>query len=177
MKKEISFSRSQQGLTLIEAVAFLAILGMVVAGALAMFGGASSSQKSTSLVSQLTALRTSTQQMWTGQGTYGSASLNATLITANRVPSNLKVATPNITNQDNGAVIVTGATSQFTISTANHPADVCTSAVAALGSQNYPTIAVGATVAAATAVAQPITPTAAATACANAANAIVLTSS
>lgn len=137
MKKFNSVRGSKQaGMTLIEVMSSLAIFAIVVGGALALFGSASSSQASTQMTSDLNALRTNVKSLWYGQGSYGTASLNATLITSKKVPTTMTVASPNITNSFNGAVVVTGATTQFTISVAAIPVDVCTSLLATASGWN-----------------------------------------
>ena len=170
--------RRQAGLTLIEAVAFLAIFGMVIMGALSLFGSASSSERSTSFVSQITAIRAATQQMWNGQGTYGTGTagnINNTLNTAKRIPTSLKVDTTTnpvtITNQDNGTITITGNGSSFTVTSTNHPADVCTAAVSTLSGQSWSAISVNGA-----AQSLPVSPSTAATACSLAANTVLLTS-
>jgi prepilin-type N-terminal cleavage/methylation domain-containing protein len=125
----------QRGLTLIEVMVALAIGGLVIAGALALYNSASSSQVANQLNSAISALRASTKSLYATTGGYGAASLNSTLISANKVPSTLYTSGgTSITHQLNGAVAVTGATTTFTIQLDNIPTDVCVSlATAATG--------------------------------------------
>lgn len=162
MKKfQMTSIKKQVGLTLIEVMSSLAILAIVIGGALALFSTASSSQASTQMTSDLNALRTSVKTLWFGQGSYTPGSLNATLITANKVPSTMSVATPNITNNFGGAVIATGATTNFTISTASIPTDVCVSILTAAKGWSSVQVTGGAAQ-----TTFPITPATAATQCA-----------
>ena len=57
MKKQLKQLRKQAGITLMEVIAGLLIIGLVVAGALSLFGSADSSQKGNQMLSDITALR------------------------------------------------------------------------------------------------------------------------
>lgn len=162
----------QAGLTLIEAIAFLGILALVVVGALSLYGTASSSQSSTAHISELQALKTATQQLWAGQGGYGSVSLNDTLIAAKRVPTSLPVSGSTITNAWSGAVTVTGVTSTFTVDTTLVPKDVCVTLMTAGGS-GWKSVKVGA----GTVRTPPVAPATAASDCSGATNTLTFTAS
>jgi len=116
----------QRGMTLMELIASLAIIAVVIVGAVALYGNASSSANSVTMVKDVMALRSATQTLFQGQGGYGAASLNATLITANKVPGDLSVSGTTISTPLGGTITVTGATTAFTIAVTNVPADVCT---------------------------------------------------
>lgn len=131
--KQMKLGFKQAGVTLIELIVGLVIIALIVAGALALFGTAQSSQSSTQLTQDLTSLRASTKSLFLGQGNYGtaSASLNDLLVTAKRVPSTIMVdasTTPDTLSHSLNGTIATavGATNtQFTITLTNIPADVC----------------------------------------------------
>ncbi len=165
----------QAGLTLIETIVSLTIFALVVGGALALFGGASSSQASTQMLSDLNALRASTKAMYMGQGGYGTANLNSILVNGNKVPSTMSVTAgtpPTISHSLNGTVVVQGASTNFTITTTSIPTDVCLSLLATSGGWN--SVRVGSAAAITT---FPITPDTASTACSAAAtNTIVFQS-
>lgn len=116
----------QQGMTLMELIASLAIIATVIVGAVALYGNASSSSNAVGMTKDLMAVRSATQQLFQGQGGYGTASLNATLITANKIPGDLAVSGSTISTPLGGTLVVTGNTSNFTLTTDNIPADVCT---------------------------------------------------
>lgn len=114
----ISHAKKQAGLTLIESMAALAIFAVVVGGALALFGGASSSQISTQMTSDLSAIRSAVKSLYFGQGGYGTANLNAVLVNGKKVPTTMSVTAgtpPTITHGLNGTVTATGASTNFTI--------------------------------------------------------------
>ncbi len=118
--------KSQCGMTLMELIASLAIIATVIVGAVALYGNASSSSNAVGMTKDLMAVRSAVQQLWQGQGGYGTASLNATLITANKVPGDLSVSGSTISTPLGGTLTVTGATSNFTLVLTNVPRDVCT---------------------------------------------------
>lgn len=119
----------QAGLTLIETLVALAIFALVVGGAIALFGSASSSQSTTQMISDLNAVRASTKSLYFGQGGFGTASLGEVLINGKKVPTTFSITgtAPNrvINHSLNGTVVVTGSNSQFTVTTSNIPTDVC----------------------------------------------------
>jgi prepilin-type N-terminal cleavage/methylation domain-containing protein len=122
-------SKRQAGLTLIETLVALAIFALVVGGAIALFSGASSSQTTTQMTSDLNALKASTKSLYFGQGGYGTASLGEVLINGKKVPSTFAItgtAPARVINHSlNGTVAVTGATAAFTVTTTAIPTDVC----------------------------------------------------
>lgn len=121
----------QSGMTLMEVIASLAVMAVVVVGALSLYNSADSSQKSTQLSQDLTAVRAAVKQLWSGQGSYGTVNINNTLVTAKRVPTTMSVdtsTTPNtISHPLNGTVNIVGATTSFTVTATAIPSDVCTS--------------------------------------------------
>lgn len=131
--KQMKFGIKQAGVTLIELIVGLVIIGLIVAGALALFGSAQSSQSSTQMIQDVISIRSNTKSLFLGQGSYGAAgtNLNNILVTAKRIPTTIKVdttATPNtLTHQLNGTVnILSAGTGQtFTITLTEIPTDVC----------------------------------------------------
>lgn len=117
----------QAGMTLMELIVALAIIAAVIVGALSLFGNAQSSQNSTQMLKDLTAVRSATQTVFMGQGGYGTASLNSTLITANKIPTTMSVSGSTINTANGGTLTITGNTQNFTMALTNVPADECTS--------------------------------------------------
>ncbi len=138
-------NKSQRGLTLIETMVSLSIFALVVGGALALFGSASGSQTTTQMKSDLAALRVATRGMFFGQGGFGTASINETLITNKKVPSSMPITgSPGsrvINHSQNGTVTVTGATSQYTITVTNLSTDVCAGLTA--GTNGWASVKIG----------------------------------
>src|SRR4051812_47054009 len=84
-------ARRQAGLTLIETLVALSIFALVVGGAIALFGGASSSQATTQMTADLSAVRAATKSLYFGQGTYGTAALTEVLINGKKIPSTMGI--------------------------------------------------------------------------------------
>jgi len=160
--------RKQAGMTLMEIIAALAIIAAVVVGALALFNSAQSSNQSVSMLKDLIAVRAGIQQLYIGHGGYGAVSLDATLVNAGKVPSDLVVtgtaAVPIITTPFGGVLTVTGATTVFTISITKVPSDICSQLVSN-ASTGWSKAVVGTTTVAATATAFPVSPVTVGTAC------------
>lgn len=120
--------KKQAGMTLIELVAALGVSALVIGGALAMYSAASSSQTSNQLTSDVVALRTATRALHATTGNYGAASLNGVLVSSKKVPSSMYSTGTTIQHGTNGGtVVVTGATTNFTITLTAVPQDVCIS--------------------------------------------------
>lgn len=150
----------QAGLSLMEVIGSLLMIGLVVSGALALFSGADDSQKSNQLSQDIAALRSAVKGLYSGQGGYGTANLNATLKLANKIPSDLSVNSdtpPVITHAMNGTIVVQGATANYTITLTNIPTAVCTSVLTNAGN-SWSSVTVGST----TVTAFPVDPTTAA---------------
>lgn len=163
----------QAGASLLEALGFLAIGGFVIAGAAGLLTGAFSGQKSNSVMSDMNAVALAVKKMHSTASSYGTVSLNAALITQGNLPKSLRTTAPStINNQWGGAVVVTGATSQFTISSAGIPQDICAQTLATLSGGDWEGITVNGT-----ALGLPATAAAAAAACGAATNTVILTTS
>lgn len=170
--------KKQAGITLMEVIGSLVIIGVVVAAGLALFNNADSSQKSTQLLTNAVSIRSSVKQMFSGQGSYGTANLNNVLVTANKLPADLKIdttTTPNTITHgvNNGTINIAGSTTSFTITITSIPTDICTDLLTRNSGSGWAGITVGST-----AVTLPTTPTAATTACSAAStNTIVFSAS
>jgi prepilin-type N-terminal cleavage/methylation domain-containing protein len=167
--KQVKFGSKQAGVTLIELIVGLIIIGLIVSGALGLFSSAESSQGSTRMLQDVTALRSNTKGLFLGQGTYGAAgtNLNNLLVTAKRVPNTIKVdtsTTPNtLTHQLNGTVNITsaGGGQTFQLALTSIPADICIPLMTS--AQSWISVQAGSAAARTT---FPITPTIAAADCA-----------
>ena len=130
VQKAILAVKKQAGMTLMEIIAALAIIAAVVVGALALFNSAQSSNMSVSMLKDLTALRSATQQLYQGQGGYGAAgtNLNAALINAKKIPNDMVVSGTTITPPWPGGqvnVLATANPTQFGITFVAVPRDIC----------------------------------------------------
>ncbi len=131
LKNMQQFKFKQKGVTLMELIAGLAIMAVVVTGALALYTSASSSEASTSITKDLHAIREATKQLYSGQGTYGVATtnLNDTLVAAKKVPTSISVdttTTPDtLTHKKDGTINVASTGASFSVTLTNIPVDVC----------------------------------------------------
>lgn len=125
MNKQLNSLKKQAGITLMEVIGSLLVMGLVVAGALSLFGSADSSQKGNQMLADVNAIRSAVKGMYAGQGGYGATGLNSVLISSKKIPSSMTTSGTTITHSMNGTLTVTGATSSFSIAITNVPTDVC----------------------------------------------------
>ena len=130
LSTRFNLAKKQAGLTLIELIASLAIMALVIGGALALYSSASTSQGTTQTISEINALRSSVKALYYGQGGYGTGNLNQVLVNGNKVPSTIIITAgspPVLTNSFNGAITLTGATTNFTTGITAVPTPICIS--------------------------------------------------
>lgn len=160
--------KKQSGVTLMELIAGLSVMAVVVVGSLALYTSATSSQKTTQLTQDASAIRAAVKQMWQGQGSFGAngTNLNNVLVSAKKVPTTIRVDTatnPNtLTHAANGTVNITSAVTAFNMAFTNIEEDLCIPLLT--GAQGW----LGVTVAGTAEITTfPIAPATAATACAS----------
>ena len=153
--------KKQAGATLMEIIAYLAIAGVVVVGAVALFGSASASERATAMQRDISALQAATRSLYAGQGGYGAGSINQVLVSAKKIPSTLNVTGTNkINHRDNGEFTITGANQTFTIAVTKVAKEICIPLLT--NASGWGKVKVGT---AADITAFPITPTQAETSC------------
>lgn len=162
----------RRGVTLMELIASMAIMAILVVGALSMYSIAQSGSNSTQLLRNLNGVSASVKSLYSGQGGYGTASLNATLISAKVVPSDWSTSGTTITHQLNGTVTVTGLTNYFTVAMTSIPSDVCVKLISN-SATGWSSVAVGTGAAITT---FPVSPSTAVTNCSGTSNTITFTS-
>lgn len=141
--------KKQNGMTLLEVTASLAIGTIIIMGALALFSGGSAAANSNSFIQNITSLRSAVKSLYLGQGSYGDAvNINGTLVNASKVPADWTGSSSTITNNFGGAVEIKGATSTFSLTTGAIPKDVCVGALPS-AAKGWTFVGVGATAAAA----------------------------
>lgn len=161
---KVSFSkRKQAGLTLVESMVALGISAVVILGALALFGSASSSQMSTQMTSDLSAIRSSVKSLYLSSGGYGSGNLNQVLVNGNKIPTTMSVTAgtpPTITHAMAGTLTIAGNGANFTLTVTAIPTDVCMSLLAGTNGWNSVTVGSGTAI-----TSFPISPATASTQC------------
>lgn len=120
----------QKGFGLVELGIALVIMGAIVAGVLAMMNSTSLSQKAGQLRTDLVSLKAAVNHLGYQAGNYGTASLNALLISSGKMPTTLRTqGAATINHQFDGTVTVTGANTRFHVALTNVPKDACISLV------------------------------------------------
>lgn len=168
-----SSPRRQRGASLLEVIAYLGIAAIVVLGAVSLLTSAFASAQSNRTLEEVVSIRTGVKRLYMGQGNnYGSTEITAQMIAAGIMPATLTSSATGTLNVWNGAVIIKGATTKFTISYANVPSAACIAVLS--GATGWTSVAVGT---ATPITAFPISPTAAQTACDSGANTVTWTAS
>ena len=168
----------QAGVTLMELIAALAVMAVIIVGALSLYTSASTSEKVNTLNQDTRALQAAVRSLYSGQGTYGAVGkkLNNILVTAKRVPSTIKVdttATPyTMTHAANGNVDVVSTGNSFEVQLTNITPELCVPLMT--GASGWTSVRVGATAGGGTPRTPPVDPNTAATDC-NASGATFLT--
>lgn len=166
--KHQAAASTQRGYGIMEVIGSLAIIAFLGAIALGMIDTGFSDARTKQAMDEVVGLRVSTQKLYINQSSYGTASLNATLIANGAIPGTLKVSGATILNSWGGGVTITGAASSFTIAYASVPKEACISLVTGTTANGWTSVKVGA----GTANTPPVLPATAATDCAGAANTI-----
>jgi len=170
----------QRGVTLMELIAGLAVMAVIVVGALALYNTAVNSQRATQLKQDTAALRSAVNALWMGQGSFGAtpgAPLNQVLISAGRIPSTIQVAGTTLRHVGGGTIDVQVAANvqQFNLIVRGLNESLCIELLS--GPQDW--FAIGTAVGAGTPVnipsPFPISPAAADTACVPSNNTITFT--
>lgn len=159
--------KKQAGVTLMELIAGLSVMAVVVVGSLSLYNSATSSQQTTQLTQDMSAVRAAVKQMWQGQGSFGAngTNLNNVLVTARKVPTTVRVDTttnPNtLTHAANGTMTITSSVTTFDVAVTNIDESLCIPLLT--GAQGWTSVTVAGSAAITT---FPITPAVASTACA-----------
>lgn len=175
VRNRLSHARRQAGMTLLEIMVVVAIIGLGLAAFAWNMNKGFNSNDQKDETSAVTTVMAALPDVRSSSG-YGTASLLPQLVAQDAIPTTWKVGgtagAPTVTNSWNGAVTVTGATTQVTISIANVPKEACNKMVVKLSKgANFQSTKVNA----ATAVTGEYTSATAQTDCSAAANTIVWT--
>jgi prepilin-type N-terminal cleavage/methylation domain-containing protein len=152
----------QAGVTLMELIASLAVMAVIVVGAVALYTSATTSEKTTSLNRDVLALQTATKTLYSGQGTYGAAgtNLNNVLVTAKKVPTSITVDTtsnPNtLTHSANGTVNILSTGTSFEVRLTNITPELCVPLMT--GASGWASVKIGTTAGGGTARVPPVAP-------------------
>jgi type II secretory pathway pseudopilin PulG len=114
----------QVGASLVEAVLFLVIVVVILLGIFALFTGVFSSSKVQNEMNYTQALAGDVESLYATNHDYGTADITATLVSTKNAPGPMIVGA-GLVNSWGGQVVITGASSVFTISSANVPQKEC----------------------------------------------------
>jgi hypothetical protein len=114
----------QAGASLVEAVLFLVIVVVILLGIFALFTGVFSSSKVQNEMNYTQTLAGDVESLYATNHDYGTSDITATLVGAKDAPAPMIVGA-GLVNSWGGAVVVTGASRVFTISSANVPQKEC----------------------------------------------------
>ena len=119
-------NRKNRGLTLMEVAMVLAIIGIIIAGALLYFNTANTSQKITSSLAQLAQIQQSVRTLYSGQANY-SGLTTALIAQSDALPASM-ISGSTISHAFNAGVTVTANTTSstnFDVVFSGLPQDVC----------------------------------------------------
>lgn len=112
-------------MTLIELVAALAIMAILVLGALSLYSLAMSNAQSGQFVRNIISMQSTVREAWQNKGGYGTGALNPVVVQLGSVPSDWSVTGSAIQNQFGGDVTITGNTSTFQLELTKIPKSAC----------------------------------------------------
>lgn len=168
--------RRQSGATLLEQLLVAIAIAGLIGGAIVTWISVQTSANDNDNLRDTALLMSKVRSVFDGQSSYGTGSLNATLLTYRAVPPAM-INGSNINNAWGGTVTVTGAGATYTISSASIPQESCATMVKNFGGPTGGGSGITAMTVNGTAVTLPVTPGAAATACSATSNTVVLTAS
>lgn len=122
-------SRRTRGLTLMEVAMVLAMIGVVVAGALIYFNQANTQQKTTAAFGQLSQIQQAVRSLYSGQANFAGLT-TAVMANSDALPASM-VSGTTLRHAFNGAVTVSsasasaGANSGFSVEFGDVPQDAC----------------------------------------------------
>ena len=113
-------SRLWRGFSLFGVLLGLAVAGVVIVGAVALYNQAQEAAGRSEIVTLLSQLKGAVERTYAGRPTYGTGSLGATIDKRGGIPDNARVAKADgtldsIRHPFNDTVVITGATGQYTI--------------------------------------------------------------
>lgn len=135
-------SRRDTGVTLMEIIAALAIISVIVVGALALYQSAKSSEEATRLIADTMAIQTAVRSVYMGETGYGddSDALQALMWQSKKLPTTIKgevdsAGKVSLTHHLGGKVGLYAMHSRFVILFSGIPTDVCIPLLSMTGSQ------------------------------------------
>ena len=161
--------RRQAGISLLELIAGLAIIAMIIIGALALVSQADTSAKSSELLKGVSAIRANVlAASKTGQSALGIGDVTPLLIRGKFVPENWIQSPTTLQHSYGGTARIDAATDHYTLTLQKVPEEGCIRLVAEQAGSSWRQVIVGSTT-----VTFPTTMVAAAAACVSGDNTLV----
>lgn len=134
----VSVAKKQMGLTLIEALSFLAIFGVVAVGAVSMFGSTSDTAKVNMIATEVHAIKAAVKSRALAGTAYTAINM-ATLKAGGALSTNIQAvtgagATSKGTMADGTGFVITGAAANFSIVVSGLTDENCSSLLTSLAS-------------------------------------------
>jgi prepilin-type N-terminal cleavage/methylation domain-containing protein len=137
-----------KGVTLMELIAAIAVVAILVVGALTLYGAANNGTNSTQMQRDLTGVQASVKSLYAGQAGYGTSgdSLVGTLKQFGGLPSDWSAttsgSTTTVSHQLNGNVTITSGGTNFSVELTAVPPEVCTK-IASNAAAGWATVKIG----------------------------------
>lgn len=133
--------RRQLGLSLLEIIAALAIIAIVIIGALALVGQADTSAKSSELLKGISGLQANVKSLYNGQQGYKYGNITELVIAAKAAPSNW-VRGNQLQHGYGGAVTVDAFDTYFTMTLRHVAREACIRVISEQAGTNWAAITV-----------------------------------
>lgn len=138
-----SIARAKESaVTIMELIAALAIVAILIVGALSLYNLAASNAQSSQLLRNIISLQSTVREAWQGKGGYGTSPINPVVTQLGSVPSDWSINGSAITNQYGGTVTITGNTATFRIELTDVPTAACGKLLTSLN-RSWASVAVG----------------------------------
>lgn len=161
------FGVRSAGVTLMELIAAIAVVAILVVGALTLYGAANNGTSATQMQRDLTGVQASVKSLYAGQAGYGASGTNLVpmLQQFGGLPSDWAMSgagtSAALNHQLNGTVTIVSGLTNFAVTLNDIPAEVCTK-IAANASAGWASVAIGS---GGSALTVPVSTSAASTAC------------
>lgn len=123
------FHRDERGVTLVEIVLVLSIIGVITVVAYQNFGGADAAAKGNRFVQENQFMAARAQQAYRSQPSFGNGRQTSLMCDRNVIPTQFCDATGNAVDANGGEIEFDMSVNSFTLSRQNVPRSVCQEAL------------------------------------------------